>query len=253
VAVSASHLFSVEPAEQIRYRAEKAHTGNMIFEGENPPNGAILDFWTAGDGSADISILNSTGQQVAGLEHGATRGMNRVVWDLRHARIGGDAVAQAGGGGRGGRGGGAGPRVVPGRYTARLTSGGLTSEQTFEVREDPRLEFDSSERAEWTAAQLDVWERMGEAQALSRAVGRWAAMLDANTDALNVDPGLETELRDMARQMQELSSRISGLYRSMDGWVGPLAADQASQRGFLTDALTQLSADWTALAARLPA
>ena len=78
-------------------------------------------------------------------------------------------------------------------------------------------------------------------------------MLDANTDALNVDPGLETELRDMARQMQELSSRISGLYRSMDGWVGPLAADQASQRGFLTDALTQLSADWTALAARLPA
>ena len=252
VAESASHLFSVEPAEQIRYRAEKAHTGNMIFEGENPPNGAILDFWTAGDGSADISILNSTGQQVAGLEHGATRGMNRVVWDLRHARIGGDAVAQAGGGGRGGRGGGAGPRVVPGRYTARLTSGGLTSEQTFEVREDPRLEFDSSERAEWTAAQLDVWERMGEAQALSRAVGRWAAMLDANTDALNVDPGLETELRDMARQMQELSSRISGLYRSMDGWVGPLAADQASQRAFLTDALTQLSADWTALAARLP-
>jgi hypothetical protein len=42
---SDAQLFPIEPAEQIRYTNLKAHTGDMIFRGENPPNGAIIDYW----------------------------------------------------------------------------------------------------------------------------------------------------------------------------------------------------------------
>ena len=43
VLASTAHLFTIEPAHQIRYSEELAHTGDMFFRGENPPNGAIID------------------------------------------------------------------------------------------------------------------------------------------------------------------------------------------------------------------
>jgi len=67
-----------------------------------------------------------------------------------------------------------------------------------------------------------------------------------------VDAGLERDLRSMAREAQELSGRMSRLYGSAQGWVGPLSADQASQQAFLTDMLATLTAQWGALEARLP-
>ena len=56
----------------------------------------------------------------------------------------------------------------------------------------------------------------------------------------------------MARETQELNSRWSRLYGSTQGWVGPLAADQASQRDFLTGMLATLSTEWGELEGRLP-
>ncbi|MBT8337548.1 MAG: hypothetical protein KJO11_13155, partial [Gemmatimonadetes bacterium] len=45
VRAAPSHLFTAEPAHQIRYDSQRGHTGDMIFTGENPPAGAILSFW----------------------------------------------------------------------------------------------------------------------------------------------------------------------------------------------------------------
>ncbi len=83
VAASASHLFSVEDAEQIRYRGERGHTGNMIFEGANPPNGAILDYWlrTAGT-EATLTVQDASGTPVATVRTSTNAGLNRAVWDL---------------------------------------------------------------------------------------------------------------------------------------------------------------------------
>ena len=40
-----AQLFPIDPAEQIRYTNLKAHAGDLVFRGENPPNGAIMDYW----------------------------------------------------------------------------------------------------------------------------------------------------------------------------------------------------------------
>jgi hypothetical protein len=226
----------------------------MIFEGENPPAGAILDFWAARGGeTASFTVLNSAGTQVASMEHETVRGMNRVVWDLRHSRPGGEPGGGGGGGGFGGFGGGSrGPLVIPGSYTVRLNAAGTSSEQTVVVLEDPRLEHSVGVRAAWTATLLEVWDAVGEAQTLNRAVGEQADRLDAATDVLSVNDALEAELRDMRRQTQELNSRMGRLYGSLGSWVGPLAADQAAQRDFLTGMLRTLESDWADLLGRLP-
>ena len=239
IAASAAYFFAVEPAEEIRYKSEKAHTGNMIFEGENPPEGAIFDFWSRSNQTeVGFAIFNSAGEQVAVVGHNATLGVNRAVWDLRHSWTDGRS------------GGGRGPFVVPGRYSARMTAAGVTAEQAFEVRDDPRLQHDRATGSAWTATRLELWANASEAEELARDVSRLADRLDAGTEPLSVGQGLERALRDMDREAGELSSRWSRLYGSTADWVGPLAADQASQRAFLIETLTTLQREWAELEGR---
>ena len=123
---------------------------------------------------------------------------------------------------------------------------------TVEVREDPRNDFDAEIRAEWTETLLGVWGTVGAAQRLSGEVRAMTRRLDAGTDRLDVSEALEDRLRDMERSTGELSSRVSRLYGSLQGWVGPLAADQEAQRVFLTDKLDELSQRWEELRGDLP-
>ena len=50
-----AQLFPIEPAEQIRYTNLKAHAGDLTFRGENPPNGAIVDYWLSSP-SAEVAL-----------------------------------------------------------------------------------------------------------------------------------------------------------------------------------------------------
>ncbi|HSW30443.1 MAG TPA: hypothetical protein VLH75_13240 [Longimicrobiales bacterium] len=78
VAGRASHLFSVEPSEEVRYRA---HTGNMIFEGANPPAAAILDYRIQDEGTeVPLTVHDATGAQVAKVQGTGHRGINRALW-----------------------------------------------------------------------------------------------------------------------------------------------------------------------------
>ncbi len=230
-----AHLFTVEPAVQIRRAGRQAHTGDLHFRGENPPNGAILDYWLAeeGDeGSAAISIEDSDGRRVALVEGTARRGMNRVVWDLRH-RLG-DGDGDEGGGGRQGR-ARRGPLVVPGTYIARLGAAGAESRQAFEVREDPRLNVSPGVRAAWTATLLE----------LAGAAARAARELDRVEKALDgiaaVDAGSRAaRLRELSRELGELVSRVGRLSGEVEGVVAPLTQDQRSRRDFYMEMLEVL-------------
>jgi hypothetical protein len=83
-------------------------------------------------------------------------GLNRFVWDMRHA----DAVRfpnmilWAGSV--------AGPRIVPGRYQVRLTADGKTYTETFEVRKDPRLSTTDADFARQLDLQLKIRDKLSE-------------------------------------------------------------------------------------------
>ncbi len=215
-----AQLFSMQPAYQIRTTNLRPHTGDMIFRGENPANGALVDYWLRDAGaSVTLTVHDSTGRLVQSLTPVAARGVNRVVWNLRHA----DLPVRSGGGeddDEGPRATTPGPLALPGTYTVRLVHDGRTVERKVLVKEDPRLTVSRAERAAWTAFHREVAAALGAfAEVATRVRGL------SGTDAAT---------RDLKRQAGELQARLSTLYSAVGRWTGMPTADQRSQLRYYT-------------------
>jgi len=232
VAASAAHLFSAAPAYEIRYVNLKPHAGDMIFRGENPANGALIDFWMANTHTAvTVTIIDSRGLVVRKLlpEGGRAteRGINRVVWNLRGENL---PI----------RGGGSGeednepsrnlpgPYVAPGSYTVRLETAGQMLEQKLEVRDDPRLDAAAAERRAWSDAETQVVSLIRDFAPVN--------------ERIQLIAGGGPETQDLKRQSRELVSRLGRLYTSIDRWVGTPTKDQLSALKFYGEMVQKLSA-----------
>jgi len=232
------HLFSMEPAEQIRYRSEKGHGGDMIFRGTNPAPGALIDYWLGEEGGdVLLTILDADGTRVASVPAENSRGVNRVVWNLRHT-----LAAQPGGQPP------RGPLVVPGTYSVRLELGDITREMPLLVREDPRLAVDPQVRARWTA---DLLALAGFGAEVGEGADSMEELLDSLEERENVPPALKTHARDLMRQWEELGSRTRRLQGEVEGWVGPLTRQQGSQWAFYREMLDTLKGETDTLLNRL--
>jgi hypothetical protein len=217
---------------------EKAE--KLLDAGENPPNGVIVHYWLkdAPTGALTLSFLDTDGHEIrsftsrpaltptsgptvsgtpgtgGGEEPSAPQeastpideeeprptknaGANRFVWNLR----GRDATKLPDNKGRGGTLEAlAGPRVPPGRYQVRLTVGGKTLTQPFEVVKDPRVgatDADLREQYTWAQkahnllnrvhdavlrlrdvrAQAEAWARRVDLPAVKEAAGALTATL----------------------------------------------------------------------------
>jgi len=226
---TSAQLFPIDPAEQIRYTNLKAHAGDMIFRGENPPNGAIVDYWlAAANTEVALTVHDATGTLVQTLAPPRVRGVNRVVWNLRHA----DLPVRAGGGGddEGGPRGGnlGGPYVTPGVYTVRLVAGGTTLEQKVDVRDDPRIDALPADRKLWTDFQTQV----------AGAIRQFAPVADKVQKA----PAGDAQMTDLKRQSRELLSRLTSLYGATGRFVGRPTAEQQSEFKFYQEMVTKLTA-----------
>jgi len=121
---------------------ERAGFGNGLYSGDNPPFGALLSYTlrdaTPAGTRTVLVIKNGAGKTINEINGPGGAGLNRGVWNLRHAPDTTSASANAGRGGRGGaqpdsvegapqgRGGGRGgpppqgPLVTPGSYSIQL-------------------------------------------------------------------------------------------------------------------------------------
>jgi photosystem II stability/assembly factor-like uncharacterized protein len=267
IAASESHLFTIEPAWQFRLASEKAHTGDMIFEGRNPPAGGIIDYWlrNAQDSTAvQLDVVGADGSVVQRLAPHVTAGVNRVVWDLRHERLPARPDAQAGARGP------AGPLVAPGRYTVRLTVRGVASEKTIEVREDPRIQVSPAVLAQWNADMRDIAQLYRQAVVVASPLDPVRKRLPLKKATPGAPPGSPAYIREtqpppgplltgrdlqtartLVDQTDEWLNRIGGLYSAAGAIVGPLTADQRTQLQYLHSKQAQLERDIGALVARL--
>lgn len=215
VAAAPAQLFSLQPAYQIRTTNLRPHAGDMVFRGENPANGALVDYWLRDEGSAvTLSVHDARGQLVQTLTPTAKRGVNRVVWNLRHA----DLPVRSGGGeddDEGPRATTPGPLVLPGTYTVKLTHGDRTWQQTVVVKDDPRLTVTVAQRAAWTAFHRDVANMV---TSFADVATRWRTAT-----------GTDAATRDYKRQATELQARLTTLYTAVGRWTGIPTADQRSQ------------------------
>ncbi len=176
------HLFKPKHAYRGAFGRSYGHAPED--EGANPPTGTVVYYWLKNKPESEVSLefLDESGKLIkrfsskppkaepgalkSGAPEGeeesdeprggkpplapAEKGLNRFDWDLRYP----DATRFPGmvlwaGSVRG-------PAVVPGTYQVRLTAGGKTQTQKFEVRKDPRV----STTPEQFSAQLALGLQM---------------------------------------------------------------------------------------------
>lgn len=147
VASAAVHLYKPRTALLTGGGGGFGGPGGANLVGRNPPSGAVVYYRlaTAPDSATTVRLefVDSKGAVVRSYSSkegtGSARlapraGVNMFAWDLRRPAptpLPGVLLFGAPG---------AGARVLPGTYTARLTVGTTTQSQTFEVRQDPRRE-----------------------------------------------------------------------------------------------------------------
>jgi hypothetical protein len=244
VIASRAHLFSVAPARMIRYRGERGHTGDMIFEGQNPAAGATIDYYLreAVDSTRiSVSVLTSHGDQVAEVRPATKAGVNRVVWNLRYSRAGTNTR---------------GPWVLPGEYTIRLTVDGHEFEQIVQVSDDPRVDVSLRERIAWHQ-QVRRIEQLVVRHATSSdsltAIERQFEEMDE--DQRRTFSELEQRVDSIAPLARELRNRMFRLYGQISDWPQPMTADQRSQISYFTGWIERLGPEIDAIlraAAEIP-
>ena len=132
--------------------------GDAGFRGENPANGAVISYYQPTRhvfGRLKLEVFDADGNLIDTLQAGKRKGINRVVWSMsvRPPRV--PTAAQAAYAGL------RGPRVVPGRYTVRLTKAGKVYEQTLEIGLDRRATFSVEDRRAQFAAAMKAHALFG--------------------------------------------------------------------------------------------
>lgn len=172
------HFFTPETAYRTRIPSFGGF-GNAAA-GQNPPSGAVLDYWMkeAPKGEVKLQILDGQGKVIRTLtskkpkEQGGSdegfffrgpealptqAGLNRFVWDLRYepaTKVPGLVVWG---------GSGEGPMAVPGKYEAKLIVAGQDYTASFELKEDPRVKSSQADLEKQLALGLKIRDRISEA------------------------------------------------------------------------------------------
>ena len=245
LAREAARLFA--PAPAVRLRGSESHDTPWPPEtslGENPPAGAMLDYWLRESTAAPVTltITDSAGAVVRRFSSrdapeslgvkpyfeqawvgtpravSAAAGMHRFVWDLRYprpvapgynysiaaVRHDGTPVEPLG------------ALVLPGRYTVTLAAAGVTQSRLLDVRLDPRVEVGAEAlRAQFELTQSAI-ATLERAMAASRRISgaratRTRTLPPALVDSLAAldggeGGGLVATSRSLSRLVRELQA-----------------------------------------------
>lgn len=198
-------------------------------QGTNPPHGAMIyyNFKETPDTSANVVRLdilndegkvirtyaegndepfdmqNSSGDEAEGLD--LKEGMNRLVWNYRRSDMTTVPEYFVFGSTQG-------YEVAPGNYTARLTVGDWTSEKSFELKADPRVEHNQSEISN---KQEVLAEAFDSADEIHSSINR---MLDIREQVSGVVEAMEksnNSNQELLDQGKELKKKITDWIETM--------------------------------------
>jgi photosystem II stability/assembly factor-like uncharacterized protein len=254
VAARPLHVFAVRPAMIFNFWEWTSYRGQGAYAGENPPDGAIIDYTVAQRAdSVRVTITNAAGRVVRRLAGPGTAGVvRRVVWDLRHESppvVAPDSVGGGGGGGAGGGGGGGegaaaspavlaslphqvtprGPFVSPGTYTVQVQAGAVSAQRTVEVRGDTLLPLTA---ADWRAREEFLLAVLDDQRRLAELAPRARALPDSLRELRGKVAALRRELNGLAGEFNGVGVRQGSLY--------PPTATQQQRRRDLAAALQEL-------------
>lgn len=196
--------------------------GNVPGLGMNPPDGVILDYYLkekADTNTVRLEILDARGNKIRSYTNKkdeslktwpggppapqvipAEAGINRFAWDFRTESLPGVTNAYVYGDHRG-------HRVAPGKYKARITYKGETSEVDIEIVQDPNLKVTP---ADWAAQQQFLQQLADRITEIHQTVNR---MRTAKKQ-------IETYVEVLAanNNFKELAATGKDLIKKLEAW-----------------------------------
>ncbi|HSF15923.1 MAG TPA: hypothetical protein VLK65_10265 [Vicinamibacteria bacterium] len=152
-------LFEIRPGVLWQSWGRGASLGQRTFVAENPPTGALINFYTkkAPEEPVTLVISDEKGNKVREWTvKDVDAGVHRVVWDLQHDGPT-PLKSQPPPTGFFARFANQGPAAVPGNYTATVKIGGTELRKTVAVRTDPRIiDVTQSDYEKQLAAGLEL-------------------------------------------------------------------------------------------------
>ena len=237
-------LFDIKPAMRFQPWGKDSNLGSKTYAAQNPPFGAMIDYYLKEDAKEPVSITitDKSGKAIRTLRQppntGNKAGVNRVIWDLRYdgPRTPPGATPQGGRGGGGGGGAaaraaaggeaageaaefagrfgfGGGPQVVPGEYNVTLKVGNKTQTKALRVDLDPRVKIPQAELDAQLAAALEARELVSKLNVVVARVDDLTKQLttlqettrkDATADGENAANGAADVQGDIKTGLEEL-------------------------------------------------
>ncbi|MGB5556020.1 MAG: glycosyl hydrolase [Flavobacteriaceae bacterium] len=204
------------------YRMQQSGWGepDVLLEGENHPDGAIINYFVANlkeTDSIQLDILEMDGSLIQTFSNTATEkktdpsapkklevktGGNRFIWNMRYPgfkTFEGMVLYSSPN---------IGPKSAPGEYKVRLTYNGKAQEQSFTVLKDPRLpntDTDFKNQFDFLIQVRDQTTRANQAISDIRKVKK---DLDYLTEKTKNNEDLETLIKEFKTKMEVIENNI---------------------------------------------
>lgn len=226
VASADAHLFKPVSALRIRAGSDQGTPyPPEIPHGDNPPNGAIIDYYLKADAASPVVLevldsKNAVVRRFASDEKAAPvnekslvvtmswvkptpvlsakSGMHRWVWDLHYVAPAGSTPSRRGGGGN---------WALPGQYSVRLTADGKTYVQPLVVKMDPRV----------TTSQTDLEAQFKASQEAASAIQELSGVA---TRAADIDRQIR-DIRLKIKDNSDGSAALADFTRKFSSIAGP--------------------------------
>jgi len=174
-------VLASRPARQ-RLRANGgAVTGAAAYIGPDAPDGIDITYYQRSRhlyGALKLEVLDATGTVVADLPASKRPGINRVFWNMLEKAPRVPPAAQIAFSST------QGPRVLPGKYTVRLTDNGVVHTAPLVIELDPAARFTLADRRAQHAAAVRVRRLFGdESRLMDRILGLRRSLAAAADDA----------------------------------------------------------------------
>ncbi len=179
--------------------------GDAVFVGQNPPSGAVINYYQRSRhlfGKLKLEVLDDKGKLVDTLPVSNRRGINRATWNMqleapkvpRAAQLAFNATQ--------------GPRVLPGRYTLRMTDRGQVTEAKLDVQLDHRAPYGVADRKLQLEAALKVRAVFSDMSAVTDRINAARGAIQERIEALPKDDALVAKLQAAAQKLDESKKKI---------------------------------------------
>jgi hypothetical protein len=231
------YVFPARTATHWQRWNRDASAGQRTYMGENPSDGALINFHLAEkpDARVRIHISDAAGDNIAEVRvTEAQAGLNQAYWNMRHRGAAPRSGQQGGGGFRGFSGFGA--PAVPGTYTATVVVGDsvLMGSTQIEVRGDPRIEMSQADYQAWHDAAQELVDLLSQSNRMMDQMTSLQSQLgnlkqnvgDADVDDIQA---VRSKISEADEQLGEFENKMTRPPPRMSYRQYPRLSDEVSR------------------------